>query len=91
LKHEEFVQMVAEELASRKDDILATMDACYTYADQHRDSFNRNFTKWKILGTNVWPNSNDILALKTWPKQVEYTKEYLNNSLDYLLSVYPAE
>ena len=91
LEYEEFRLLVAEELAAHKDAILQAMSDCYAYADAHKDAFARNFKRWNILGTNVWPNPNDILALKTWDKQVEYTEDYLTKSLNYLLTVYPLE
>jgi hypothetical protein len=53
--------------------------------------FDRNFKKWKILGTFVWPNDDELTALDTWDVQVEYTRTYLNNSLNYLLGVYTTE
>ncbi|MBO5379021.1 MAG: CotH kinase family protein [Clostridia bacterium] len=88
LSHEEFYALVGEILSERQDEIREKLNSCYDYLYDSRDSFGRNFTKWRILGTFVWPNDDELTALDTWDLQVEYTRSYLFNSLDFLLEVY---
>jgi len=88
LMHEEFEALVAKKLEEYSPKINKKLDECYAYLHLNRDSFDRNFEKWQILGTFVWPNDDELTLLDTWDKQVEYTKTYLNQSLSYLESVY---
>ena len=88
LSHEEFYALVSEFLSEREGEIREKLNSCYDYLYMSRDSFDRNFTKWRILGTFVWPNDDELTALDTWDLQVEYTRSYLFNSLDFLLEVY---
>ena len=91
LSHEEFYALVGEILFKRQDEIREKLNFCYDYLYDSRDSFDRNFTKWRILGTFVWPNDDELTALDTWDLQVEYTRSYLFNSLDFLLEIYKTE
>lgn len=91
LGFEEFDDLVSEILNSNKDEIRAKLDSCYTYLYANQDSFERNFKRWNLLGSYVWPNDDEICALETWELQVEYTRTYLNSSLDYMLSIYVLE
>jgi len=88
LNHAEFVELVACELNSNLSAIQATLDQCYDYAYENEQSFLRNFEKWDILGTYVWPNSGPTDGLDTWQEQVEYTREFLNSSLYFLILTY---
>ncbi len=88
LNHKKFVDLVASELDNNLSRIKDTLYSCYEYVYTYEESFLRNFEKWNILGTYVWPNSGETGNLKTWQAQVEYTREYLNNSLEFLKSVY---
>ena len=91
LRFDEFEKIVGEILVDKEDEIRDKLDSCYTYLYDNRDSFDRNFEKWKILGTFVWPNDDELTALDTWDLQVEYTRDYLTSSLDFLLTAYPIE
>ena len=91
LGFEEFDDLVSEILNSKEDEIRAKLDSCYTYLYANQDSFERNFKRWNLLGSYVWPNDDEICALETWELQVEYTRTYLNSSLDYMLSIYVLE
>ena len=88
LEIDEFYNLVSEILHENEDEIRNMLNSCYSYLYQNRDSFDRNFVKFRILGTFVWPNDDALTALKTWDLQVEFTRTYLENSLDFLLTVY---
>ena len=88
LKHSEFEDLVSQELENSIELIKNKLSECYEYVYDNESAFLKNFDKWRILGTYVWPNSGETANLKTWQEQVEYTKEYLKKSLDYLIAVY---
>ncbi|MBO5374109.1 MAG: CotH kinase family protein [Clostridia bacterium] len=91
LRHEEFHKLVCDTLSENEELIRATLDECYSYLEAHPNAFNRNFKKWKLLGTYVYPNPSAINNLKTWKEQVEFNKEWLEKSLNYMLKQYPSE
>ena len=70
------------------DKITSTLNACYEYAYANEDSFLHEFDKWNILGSYVWPNSGPTANLKTWQAHVEYTRQFLTDSLNYLKWIY---
>ncbi len=86
--HEEFYELVCDTLLEYKSIIEQRLLECYDEIYEYGQSFDRNFEKWQILGSYVWPNPPEIVEIKTWQGQVEYTREYLKNSLNYLLEQY---
>ena len=88
LSHSEFTSLVVNEIENNYQQIQDKLDSCYSYVYANEVSFLRNFEKWNILGTYVWPNSGETGNLKSWKEQVEYTRQYLLNSLSYLKSIY---
>ena len=88
LKHEEFVSLVSKEIYEKSDKIIETINSCYGFVYSHEEAFLRNFEKWNILGEYVWPNSGPTAYIHTWEGQVEYTKTYICNSLNFLKNVY---
>ena len=91
LQYDEFRELVSSKLIEKSDEITRKLDECYDYLYASQDSIDRNFVKWRILGTFVWPNDDELTALKTWELQVEYTRTYLYNSLNFLLAEYATE
>lgn len=88
LRHEEFNSLVGEKLTEYAPKIKEKLNECYEYLYKNREAFEKNFEKWDILGTFVWPNDDELTTLNTWDLQVEYTRNYLNNSLDFLITTY---
>ena len=91
LQYDEFKELVSSKLIGKSDEITEKLGECYDYLYTSRDSIDRNFQKWRILGTFVWPNDDELIALDTWEKQIEYTRTYLYNSLNFLLDEYAIE
>lgn len=95
LEHEEFRLLVGQQLRDNKLTIQQTLDECYIYAYDKEDAFEKNFEKWTdVMGNeHLWsPNNWDpayIVELETWAEQVEFTRDYLEKSLDFLLETYP--
>ena len=88
LEVDEFKDLLKEYLNNYHDDIDASIESSVNYLKSHSASFNRNFIKWDILGTYVWPNSPEIVNIDTWIGQVDYLGSWLNKSLDYLYQYY---
>ena len=65
---------------------LATLPAYIdTLLVKHRASFDRNFERWPVIGTNVWPNSWPEEALpKTYDEEVQLLKDYCEQRLLWL-------
>lgn len=87
---EEFRALVCTRLDEYLPTIRATLDECYAYVESCSNAFNRNFERWKILGTWVWPNPDELLELESWQQQVDFTKDYLEKSLAFMAQSYPS-
>jgi hypothetical protein len=46
------------------------------YAIYH-EAMERNFERWKIMGTRVWPNTQHIANIKTVKGQIDYMHDLL--------------
>jgi spore coat protein CotH len=55
---------------------------------KYNQSFNRNFEKWQILGSYVWPNPSEVVLLNTIEGQIEYVIDFLTKRNEFLLSYY---
>ena len=88
LQHTEFQQLVSEKLKGYKQKIVDSINNSIEKVSNLSSSFLRNFKRWDILGKYVWPNSDDLVAITTWEGHVEYLKEWLLNSLNYMISIY---
>ena len=88
LSHNEFKSLVSEQLIEYSDRIISTLNSCYEFAYSNESSLLHEFDRWDILGSYVWPNSGPTANLKTWQAHVEFTRQYLNDSLNYLKWIY---
>ncbi len=55
---------------------------------KYEKAYEKNFDVWNILGTYVWPNSEEIASIDTWCGQVEYVRRWVNAKLVYMMIVY---
>lgn len=88
LKYDEFVQLVSQRLADYKDRITNTINESIDELSDLENSFLRNFERWDIMGQQIWYEPLEIKDILTWQGQVEYVKNWLEESLNYMLSVY---
>lgn len=88
LNHEEFVALVGEKLLKYSTVIRETLARKYDYIYAHADAYKKNFEKWDVIGKNTWTNPPYIVEIETWEEHVEYTRQYLENSLSYLIEYY---
>ena len=91
LEYDEFVQLVCEKLAYYEDVLRDTYEECFEYVRSHKDSFERNNTRWDILGKDLYPNPSNLVRIRTWSGQVDYAESFLYDSLDYMLDIYKNE
>lgn len=45
--------------------------------EKNKAAVQHNFERWPILGTYVWPNPKEIVAIDTYEGQIEYLYNYL--------------
>ena len=89
LEYPEFKEMVGRLLTEYQEKIETTISEIVEEAKQKKDSYQRNFERWEILGHLNWPNPPEIAALKTWEEQVDFVVNYLKESYAFLLETYP--
>ncbi len=90
LQHEEFKSLVAKTLDENKDMIRNTLNQSYADVESCKNAFDRNFKRWNLLGQYFYPSPSEIYNLRTWQEQVNYNKTWLERSLSYLVTQYPA-
>ena len=65
------------------------LEEYFDWAYDHRESLERNFEKWDILGIHVWPNTTALDNIKTWEGHVEYVRTFLKASMSFMVENYP--
>lgn len=88
-RHDEFEALVCKTLEEALPTIRQTLDSCYAYLEEHKAAFDRNFERWKILGTYVYPNPSELNRLTKWIQQLDWLKVYINNSINFMVKTYP--
>jgi hypothetical protein len=91
LEYKEFSTLVYEKLNGYAEKIINTIDNAIATVCQMEDTFNRNYEKWQTLGVYVYENPKELLEISTWKGHVEYVRDWLNKSLEYLLTEYKPE
>ena len=89
LKHTEFKELVGKILAENRDAITAKIDQIVAEAETCEDSYLRNFQKWDILNSPVWPNPQTLHDIHTWQGHVDFVVNFLKDSLIWLVGQYP--
>lgn len=79
---------MGEELEDNASIIRATLEKEFEYVLAHADAYKKNFEKWDILGKQTWSNPEYLIKIITWEAHVEYVRNYLEQSLEYLEYVY---
>ncbi len=68
------------------ESLMADIDA---YTNLLNEAQVRNFQKWPILGTYVWPNPNGYNERNTFQKEVDFVKNFLRNRTAWIDSNWP--
>ena len=86
LAFDEFKKMVSDRLMSFNYERFITDEINEIL--KYEDAYNANFSVWQTMGVYVWPNSDEIVAIKTWKGQVEYLREWLLAKLNFMIGEY---
>jgi hypothetical protein len=79
-----YMELLAERWQTLRQSLLKTdalMTQIDTYTQQLSEAQARNFTRWPILGTYVWPN---FYIGQSYADEVDFLKTWLTNRLDWL-------
>ena len=68
----------------REDQFPALIGHIQFMASHYQADFERNFTRWPILGRYQWPNPQSNYRLRTFPAHVEYVTTFLQRRADWL-------
>lgn len=95
LNHSEFVELVTNDLAKYESGLteiinLADSTSSTGIYAKYNQALNRNFEKWQIMGTYVWPEPTDVVALTTVSDQLDYLHNWLTTRLNYMKGQYPS-
>ena len=97
LEFAEFKALVGQELAYNADTLRASIASSLAYVRSHIAAYKKNFEKWNLIGnTSVsdalggWSVPAQFKAYTTYEEHLNYIENYLEASLTYLLTVYPA-
>jgi hypothetical protein len=63
------------------DDMLARIDST---AAMLAEAQSMNFTRWPILGINVWPNDAGASSRRTYQAEIDYLKEWLEARIEWM-------
>ena len=88
LKFDQFKNLVATQLNTYKNDILTRIDEVVDYQMYFIDNNNANFDVWQIMGVYVWPNTNEVVNIKTVDGQLNYLKNWLNQKITFMSGIY---
>lgn len=68
-------------------------DSIYAWMDQHEallgTAINRNFTKWNVLGQNIWYQPDPIPA--DYPGEIQYMKTWIASRLAWMDANMPGD
>ncbi len=97
LEFQEFRDLVGQELVDNAAALRASIAADLEYARAHEAAYEKNFTKWDLIGNTSatqamgsWSVPTEFKQMTDWNDHLNYIEAYLEASLQNLLSVYPA-
>lgn len=88
LSHEEFCDLVGQELVDNEQLIKDTLFEVYKEAYTNTEAMKKNFVRWNIMGKDLWTNPPEFKQFYTWGQHVEFTRDYLTNGLEFLINTY---
>ena len=88
-----YVSRLKERLKDCHDRITSIIDKLDTNSDsgiylKYKNSLERNFEKWHIMGKYIWPEPLAVYKLITVKEQFEYLRVWLTTRLTYLENYY---
>ncbi len=79
-----FMKRVIDRWQNLRRSVLATdrlLSLIDSYADTLEEAQKRNFERWPVLGTHVWPN---YYVGKTYDEEIDYLKSWLAQRLEWM-------
>lgn len=88
LETKEFKELVTKYIKEYIPKFKALLDTYYNEAILYNDAFEKNFDKWKIMGVKTEVEPAELTSITSWENHLLYLKNWLNESMDYLLTIY---
>lgn len=87
----EFKVLVKEKLNTFKSEFESVMNLLDIHNNEglymkNKESLERNFIKWDVMGKYIWPNPKDVYCIKTVDGQIDFFKRWLEGRYSFLLS-----
>jgi len=81
-EYPEFAQMVKDRWAElRNTNVLTLNDFINSLAEEMTTSQRKNFSRWPILNTTVWPNP---VVTGSYKGEVDYMRKWLNGRISWM-------
>ena len=84
VRNEEFIELLIQRLYECGPIVMDIAKKAETdgtnpdsYYAKYAQAMERNFERWKIMGTRVWPNTQHIANIKTVKGQIDYMHDWL--------------
>lgn len=84
MENDWFRQMVTERWNEVVDELETIPDMLLEEVKSNNASYLRNFTKWDVLGTQVYTEPHNIAELATYQEHVEYLANWIENRINWL-------
>ena len=96
LEFEDFRNLVGQELVDNFDNIMGSITKSLTYAREHEAAYEKNFTKWNLIGNTgatekmgAWSVPYEFKQFADWNDHLDYIENYLEESYANLMATYP--
>lgn len=83
-----FVNLLCSLIKDSYVPIINEVNKLYSYLKNYSNSFNRNYLRWDVLGQQMWPTPPRLVALTTWEEQIDYLRNWVLKSLDFIYNNY---
>ena len=83
--------MIVERWNQKLSEIQTLPEFVTNEAAAHQDSYDRNFTKWNILGKAVYNETEEEAALTTHQAHARYLADWLTNRIAWLDNYYRSD
>ena len=95
VRNEEFKELLRARLKEIEPIVMKAIASAGTdgtdpnsYYAVYGNAMERNFERWKIMGSRVWPNTKTIVDIKTVKGQIDYIREWMIERYDVLCDFY---
>ena len=84
-------QMIVERWNEKLSEIQTLPDFVTSEAAVHQDSYDRNFTKWDLLGKPIYNEPEEEAALATHQAHAQYLADWLTQRITWLDNYYHSD